>query len=112
MADLKQSGTTPVEREVLIMSVMNGRSLFKHWVKKEARQGIKLAGLDGVFFDDALDKGDGDWLKAGNRRTREGRRRWKWARGIVIQRAAEILYLLFEVMIEEFLEIIRQIGGR
>ena len=50
MADLKQSGTTPLEREVLIMSVMNGRSLFKHRVKRKPGRGSSSQVLMGCFL--------------------------------------------------------------
>ena len=50
MADLKQSGTTPVEREVLIMSVTNGGSLFKHRVKRKPGRGSSSQVLMGCYL--------------------------------------------------------------
>ena len=57
MADLKQCGTTPVEIEVLIMSVINGRSLFRHRVKRKPGRGSSSQVLMGCFVIMLLTKG-------------------------------------------------------
>ena len=92
--------------------MLNGRSLFKHRVKRKPGRGSSSRALMGCFFDDALDKGGGDWLKACKRSTRECRIRWRWGRGIVIKSAEEIPYLILEVLRETFREVVRRIGGR
>lgn len=50
MADLKMSGTEPVSREVLMMSVMKGKSFVRPSEKREAGRGSSSQVLRDMDF--------------------------------------------------------------